>query len=148
MLGLMVAFFGVIISVNLFMAFSAIGTWTGLVVQNSYVASQQFNTKLANAQTQKDLGWQGGLNYETGNLVFTLRDINNAPLNPETVTIAISRPIGTKGDQTVILTQTASGDFIAPLILAPGIWNAAIVAEFDDQPAYEHHARLTVGAAK
>lgn len=145
MLGVMVLFFGVIISVNLFMAFSAIGTWTGLVVENSYVASQEFNTKLANAKAQQDMGWQGGLEYQTGQLVFTLRDAENTPLAPETVTIAISRPIGTTGDQTVTLSQLPNGDFVAPVDLEPGVWNAAIIAEFGDQPAYEHHARLVVG---
>ncbi len=39
---LAVSFFGVIISVNIVMAVSAARTWTGLVVENSYVASQEF----------------------------------------------------------------------------------------------------------
>ena len=148
MLGVLVLFFGTIISVNLFMAFSATRTWTGLVVENSYVASQEFNTKLANANRQQEMGWRGGLNYMSGALVFTLRDADETPLRPKTVTVAISRPIGTDGDQSITLTRAASGDYTAKVALEPGVWNAAIIASFADQPPYEHHARLIVGGAE
>ena len=46
MLLTMLAFFGVIIGVNLTMAWFARSSWTGLVVENSYVASQEFNAKM------------------------------------------------------------------------------------------------------
>ncbi len=46
----MVAFFGVIIAVNVTMATIAIASWTGLVVQNSYVASQEFETQAPRAR--------------------------------------------------------------------------------------------------
>ena len=45
MLAIMLAFFGTIIAVNLVMAIFASRSWTGLVVKNSYVASQEFNEK-------------------------------------------------------------------------------------------------------
>ena len=45
MLVIMFAFFGVIIAVNLTMATFAHTSWSGLVVQNSYVAGQHFNRK-------------------------------------------------------------------------------------------------------
>lgn len=144
MLALMIAFFGVIISVNVFMAYSAISTWTGLVVKNSYVASQEFNTKLANANAQAAAGWQGGLAYEDATLHFTLIDGDDQPLTAQTVTIALSRPIGVTDDQSVSLTQRPDGSYSTPLDLAPGAWNAVIVVIFADQPNYEHRARLTI----
>lgn len=144
MLALMIGFFGVIISVNVFMAVSATRTWTGLVVQNSYVASQEFNTKLANARDQIAMGWAGGLDYEDNALRFTLVDGTGAPLRPDTVSVHVSRPVGVIGDQTVMLERLPDGAYGAPITLAPGIWNAAIVATFPDQPDYEHRARLIV----
>jgi len=42
-----VAAFGVIISVNLVLAYSAVNTFPGLEVRNSYVASQTFNDRKA-----------------------------------------------------------------------------------------------------
>ena len=52
------AFFGVVVAVNLFMARDALSTFGGLVVENSYVASQDFNHWLDEAQRSKALGWQ------------------------------------------------------------------------------------------
>ena len=56
MLLVMVAFFGVTITVNLVLAFFATSSWTGLIVKNSYVASQEYNEKLAEARAQDALG--------------------------------------------------------------------------------------------
>ncbi|MGE0776676.1 MAG: FixH family protein, partial [Sphingomonadaceae bacterium] len=44
---ILIAFFGVVIAVNFYMARMAIGTFGGTVVDNSYVASQRFNGWLA-----------------------------------------------------------------------------------------------------
>jgi nitrogen fixation protein FixH len=57
MTGILVAFFGVVVSVNVFMAQAAISTFGGTVVDNSYVASQKFNGWLDKAEAQKALGW-------------------------------------------------------------------------------------------
>ena len=56
MLAAMLAFFGVIIAVNITMAVFAQTSWTGFVVRNSYVASQEFNGKVAAARAQAALG--------------------------------------------------------------------------------------------
>lgn len=57
MLFVMFAMFGTIIAVNLVMAHFAVATFGGTVVDNSYVASQDYNRWLAEARAQKALGW-------------------------------------------------------------------------------------------
>ncbi len=47
MAAIMVSFFGVVIAVNFTMAWYATSSWSGLVVENTYVASQQFNSRAA-----------------------------------------------------------------------------------------------------
>lgn len=145
MLAIMVAFFGVVVGVNFFMAYSAIHSWTGLVVENSYVASQEFNTKLKNARAQAEMGWKGGLEYADGQLVFTLVGPDGAPLEVSEVSVHVSRPIGMQGDVFLALNRAGDGTHVTQIDLAPGVWNAQIVASFADQPDYEHHARLIVG---
>ena len=56
MLLLAVGFFGVIISVNVLMAVLSATSWTGLVVQNSYVASQEFETRRVAHDAQQAAG--------------------------------------------------------------------------------------------
>lgn len=58
MLGLTVAFFGVVVAVNLTMATLATRTFGGTVVDNSYVASQKFNHWLDEARAQAAIDWQ------------------------------------------------------------------------------------------
>lgn len=142
MLGVLVLFFGTIIGVNIWLAIEATTSWTGLVVENSYVASQEFNTKLANARAQDAMGWQGGFAYEDGQVRFTLVDGEGKPIRATSVTVALSRPIGTHGDQTLTLNPLVDGSYGAMVDLIPGAWNAHILATFDGQPDYEHNARL------
>ena len=53
MLAVVFAFFGTIITVNLVMAFLATGTFPGLVVKNSYIASQHYNERLAETRAHE-----------------------------------------------------------------------------------------------
>ena len=55
---ILVAFFAVVIVVNLYMARMAGSTFGGVVVENSYVASQHFNRWLDEAAAERALGWQ------------------------------------------------------------------------------------------
>jgi hypothetical protein len=64
MAGIMILFFGVIVTVNMTMAVFATRTFGGKVVENSYVASQQFNEWLAAARAQEKLGWKHELSLE------------------------------------------------------------------------------------
>ncbi len=54
----LVAFFGVVVAVNLTMATFATSTFGGVVVENSYVASQKYNDWLAAAERQNQLNWK------------------------------------------------------------------------------------------
>lgn len=58
MAAILVAFFGVVIAVNVTMATFAVKTFGGTVVENSYVASQEYNRWLAAARKQQRLGWK------------------------------------------------------------------------------------------
>ena len=69
----MVAFFGVIIAVNLTLAVLANTSWTGLAVENGYVASQHFNAELADARRQGELGWKPDFGYRDHRLELVLR---------------------------------------------------------------------------
>jgi len=54
---ILVGGFAVVIGVNLVMAWQASATFGGVVVENSYVASQNFNRWLDQADKARALGW-------------------------------------------------------------------------------------------
>ena len=77
MAGVLCLFFGTIIAVNMVLAVNASTTWTGLVVKNSYVASQHYNETLAAAARQAKRGWTEPcprLGPQQGLLVYTRRE--------------------------------------------------------------------------
>ena len=77
-LAMLLAFFGVIIAVNLVMAWFANATWSGLVVENGYVASQSFDKNLAKAKAQEALGWDVGFAFDKNSVKVTFADAKGA----------------------------------------------------------------------
>lgn len=57
MSAILVAGFSVVIAVNFYAAYVAKQTFGGIVVENSYVASQNYNAWLQQAAEQRALGW-------------------------------------------------------------------------------------------
>jgi nitrogen fixation protein FixH len=128
MVGVLGLFFGTIILVNATLAVFATGTWTGLVVENSYVASQHYNEKLEAAEAQTARGWQDSLAYSNDRLSFTLRDAEGAPIMAERVTATIGRPAYEALDHELILGATSPGHYAAQDVLAPGYWDVTVRA--------------------
>lgn len=145
MLFIMLGFFGVIIGVNILIAAIANSSWTGLIVKNSYVASQDFNRKIANARKQSKLGWQSRLTAADGSLLFVLKDSNANPLRGLDVSARIYRPVVETQDRTVALKEGQSGHYQTAAKLKPGVWEVAILATNKSGDSYKKIFRLTLG---
>ncbi len=128
MLILMLAFFGVIIAVNATMAVIATGSWTGLVVPNSYVASQKYNEVLADARAQDSLGWQSTLAYQGSTLNLAVKSRHGRAIEGLTVTAGLSVPAHENKDHQVTFTATPDGRYVATSELQPGDWRADVTA--------------------
>lgn len=142
----MVAFFGVTIAVNLLLAFFATSSWTGLVVKNSYVASQTYNEKLAEVRAQEALGWGSSLQYQAGELTFALQDEAGVPLSSFEVTVMYGRPAHESEDTRIALHESAPGRYAAEALLLPGVWNAEVTAVAPNGRVYRKLYRLTVSS--
>jgi nitrogen fixation protein FixH len=129
MLAIMIAFFGVIIAVNLTMAAFAWTSWTGLVVQNSYVASQEFNDRAEAGRAQAALGWQGELAYSHGELRYRLVRRNGAAVPINGVEVALGRPTYDADDTTIMPAPTGDGGFASNIRLGDGQWIVRVSAE-------------------
>lgn len=126
MIGVLALFFGTIISVNLTMAWFATHSWTGLVVKNSYVASQEFNERTAERQRELALGWAGQVEYGDATFSIALKDGKGEPLSGAIVTALIGRPAFDAEDRTVTLDVSGRGIYSTDMDLATGIWSAKV----------------------
>ena len=145
MLALMVLFFGVVISVNLTLAWYANSSWTGLVVKNSYVASQHFNEDQVERRRQIALGWQSEIEYDGGVLAVRLSDADGKPLALERVEAVVGRPAFEADDRTVVLLPAGGGVYRGETQLAAGIWQADLKVAETPEKTWQHAIRFTVG---
>lgn len=137
------AFFGVIFAANFTMVYFAKKSWTGLVVQNSYVASQQFNETTANLEkAAKDIITT--FNYADGKLVVALTDPQGQAVAATGLAVTLGRPSNEGQDQTVPLIAQGNGVFTAPLSLAKGQWTGRITADITGHEGWQHPLRIMV----
>lgn len=146
MLFSMVAFFGVIITVNLVMARFAITTWTGLVVPNTYVASQQFNAKAAQSRAIAALGYQIELIPGVDGLSIAFTDSAGKTAQADHMTATLRRPVGTQQDREMVLMQQSDGVYHADGELAEGQWIATVIATRNGDILYKRAQRFEVKA--
>lgn len=143
MLMIMVAFFGTIISVNGYMAYKASNSWTGLIVKNGYVASQDFNHLQEEWRAQAARGWTGDISYAGGKLSFTLTARDGAPVILDQVKAQVGRPAFDKDDHSLALSYAGSGRYEGVDSLAKGPWAITITGQSAQGP-YRLEKRILV----
>ncbi len=119
-----VAAFSVIIGVNVVMAIKAVGSFPGLEVANSYVASQTFDDDRA---AQSALGWTVTPSYDGKELTLAVTDRGGLPARVAALSATVGRTTHRRADRTPVLTYEG-GVYRAPLTLEPGAWTIHVVA--------------------
>lgn len=144
MAAVLALFFGVIITVNLIMAYFANSTWSGLVVKNSYVASQEFNGKVEQVKAQEALGWKGSLTTSPGVVHWLLTDDGGSPVAADAVTIHFRRPVTESADATVALAPAGNGQWQAEFPLGEGVWIAVVDVQSATNGPWRETLRFSV----
>ncbi|WP_417249660.1 FixH family protein [Celeribacter sp.] len=127
--GAMVLAFGIIIAVNVVMAVSAVRTFPGLEVANSYVASQTFDVEKS---AQLALGWTVDAGVEGDTFRVTITDEADAPVEVASIGGTIGRPTSVVDDQTPEFTFDGTAYVAKTGVLGEGNWNFRMVAEAAD----------------
>ncbi|WP_425041141.1 FixH family protein [Primorskyibacter sp. S187A] len=134
------AFFGTIITVNLMLAYSAVSTFPGIEVKNSYVASQTFD---ARREQQEALGWNVYAQTMNGGVSLEIKDARGAPVEVNRLYATLGRATHVKDDQSPIFTFNGHR-YEAPAKLAPGYWNLRMRAYAADGTPFEQRIELFV----
>lgn len=136
MLALTLSFFGVIIAVNAGLAYKAISTFPGLEVDDSYVASQTFDTEKA---AQEALHWHLKQGYDpaTKQLSLDFTDVAGKPVTLKDISVLVGRPTEAAQDQHPEMRQGTGGSYAAQTDLPLGKWMLQIVAHAQDGTLYQ-----------
>ena len=150
MLAIILAFFGVVIAVNLTMATLANTSWTGLVVENTYVASQQFNKKAEEGRAQAALGWSGNLTIAWGEVRYSLTDAAGKPVTLRGVKVLFRHPAYEKEDKAITLAPATGREFAAQHTPKDGVWIVEVDADAGLAKPYREVRRIMIshGALK
>ena len=132
--------FSIIVGVNLFLAFSAIKTFPGLEVKNSYVASQTFD---AERDAQEALNWT--ITADVAGDVLRL-DIHDgiAPVQPVSLAVTLGRATHVRDDRVLSFRFDGTGYTAFVPDLAPGYWNLRLVSEAANGTIYRQRIQLQV----
>ena len=137
MTGILVAFFAVVIAVNCLMATLAVRSFGGVVVDNSYVASQKFNGWLDEARAQNRLGWRDEVTPLPGrHVALSLTDAQTKPIAGGTVRAVAQHPLGRAPDIALAFHERAPGHYTSDHALPPGRWQLRITVRHG---AGDHH---------
>lgn len=129
MAAIMIAFFGVVITVNVVMARFASSTFGGVVVDNSYVASQHFNRWLDEASAERELGWHATITHAADGTVRVA--LTGVPAGA-TVTGEAWHPLGRTPDHVLHFTSDGTG-LRSTEVVPAGRWRIRIEVRSGEQ---------------
>ena len=144
MAAITISFFAVIIAVNITLAVYAKSSWTGLVVENSYVASQNFNHDAQIARQQQAVGWQMKLSVKRDVANVEIYDRSHHPLTGLSLVMVLQRPTSDTGDSSDIMQEKSSGRYSLEKVIATGVWIVDVTAAGADHKPIRFVNRVIV----
>ncbi|MHA6264600.1 FixH family protein [Arenibacterium sp. CAU 1754] len=137
---LFIGAFGVIIAVNIALAYSAVKTFPGLEAKNSFVASQQFDVR---RKAQEALGWTVRADAQDGQVRLEITDAQGAPVEVAKLKATLGRATHVKEDVEPDFVFDGSA-YVAPVDLGAGNWNIRMVARASNGTEFTQRVILHV----
>ena len=145
---MLVAFFGVVIGVNLVMMRLAIQTLPGTEVDSAYTASLAYEKQIAAARDQSARNWQVDAHVErsgqgAATLQVEVRDHDGKPMSGLKFQGHFERPADKRADQAVALAETGIGIYRGTAsLIAPGQWDLILQGDVAGQRMFLSRNRV------
>ena len=141
-LAILLSCFGVVFTVNGYMAYHAVSTFRGETADHPYEVGIKFNGELEKAEAQAARGWKVDVAL-AGATRATFRDAQGHALPGLAVTGVFAAPADTQKDRKFALTETSPGVYAGPA--APsGVWDLELTARQGDATLFQSSSRLTL----
>src|SRR5437899_12305138 len=144
----LIAFFGVVIGVNMVMMKLAIQTLPGTEVDSAYSASLAYESEIVAAHGQSARNWKVDARVQRGpdggaTVQLEARDDSGKPMSGLKFQGRFERPTDRRADQPVALAEVASGVYrgSAPLI-TPGQWDLVLEGDAAGQRMFLSRNRV------
>ncbi len=124
---MIVAFFTVVVAVNMVMARFAVSTFSGTLVDNTYVASQKYNSWLEEARKQQAHGWTSSKVIRLQDkMAMTVLKADNSPLQDAEIMAIAEHPVGRAEPIMLHFVGDQTGTYISRGVLPEGRWKLRI----------------------
>ncbi|KAA5603093.1 FixH family protein [Blastochloris sulfoviridis] len=146
----LLGFFAVVICVNAAMAWLAISSFSGTVVDSAYRAGQEFNHEIEAARAQAARHWAVSVDVartaEGGAEVrLTARDGDGQPVAGHSAHVELQRPADRRGDVALELNAKGAGVFASRVAaLEAGQWDVVITISGREGPVFRSRNRVMV----
>jgi len=126
----LLAFFGVVMSVNGVMIYEALSTMTGVDTDSAYQAGQMFERDVAMAKAQGSRHWRVDAQLTPSSsgarLEVTAHDETGQPLTGMRAFAAFQRPTDRRLDRDIELVEDSPGRFQGSAEIMAGQWDLVI----------------------
>ena len=147
---MMLAFFGVVIGVNVLMVTYAVETFSGEDAQHPYLQGLHFNKTLAERHAQNDAGWEAKMDVTPDAagqtvIVMELFDRNKAPVTGVVLEGDLRLPATSREDRDLRFQETAPGRYeVATSKLHEAYWGLLVNGTKDGAPVFEARNRIWI----
>ncbi|MFV0279927.1 MAG: FixH family protein [Rhodoblastus sp.] len=148
-LAMLVAFFAIVLCVNLVMIRFALKTHSGEVTAHPYEKGLAYNSTIREAREQEARGWKvEGKMMHTANgmarIEVSARDSAGAALTGLKVHAILAAPADVRRDRPLELTETAPGLYSGETAAQTGQWELELNAVRDGKRLFQSHNRITL----
>lgn len=130
---MLLAFFGVMLAVNIYFTFMAVTSFRGEDVPRSYRQGLEYNQTIAARGLQNELGWTARVNQTDTHIILAFHDSEGQPLNHLNVEAKLRHPVDTARDIPLTFTQDNNGRYAAEAKALKGKWLLIANAQTDTQ---------------
>lgn len=139
----LIAFFGIVIGVNIIFVSSAVRSFPGEAVEKSYVQGINYNKTLEKREQQKALGWTAQIGEQLSDsnvrqLIVVVQNKDAAPVSGLTMTGRLSEHSDDHQQLDLVFTETTTGEYAAELpVELFGRWTTKVAATRSDGATFE-----------
>ena len=138
---ILLGFFGTVFAANFLMAYDAVSTFRGEVVDNPYEAGLHYDSQIAAADAQSKRHWQVDVTL-AGALRATFRDAQGQPLAGLDVSGNFAAPADKARDRRFAMRETAPGVYVGASPPASGVWDLELTAARGGQTLFRSNNRV------
>lgn len=143
------AFFAVIVAVNMLMATLAVSTFGGVETRNAYQAGLSFSREIASAREQAARDWhvEAKLSPWTPEGVtvdVAPRDAKGRSIGAVEVTVTFVHPASRRQDIATALTPIATGAYRGSAAVSRGQWDLVVEVARDGARLFRSKSRIQI----